>query len=161
MRSALALVVAAGCSFHLHGAGDDTGDASGMAAMVDDTAADFGASDTLDSAVIDPGGAIEPAAFVLGGFHVRGYLGDLVGSAATWADIDTAASGASMTGEAYAQLPIDWGGGHPRGLALNTDDNFTVIYDGELLIPAGDHMVSFDADENGGVKVALQLATKQ
>jgi hypothetical protein len=157
MRSALALVVAAGCSFHLHGAGDDTGDASGMAALVDDTAADFGASDTLDSAVIDPGGAIEPAAFVLGGFHVRGYLGDLVGSAATWADIDTAAAAIPMTGEAYAQLPIDWGGGHPRGLALDTDDKFTVIYDGELLIPAGDHMVSFDADDNAAAQLDQQF----
>jgi hypothetical protein len=157
MRSALALVVAAGCSFHLHGAGDDTGDASSMTALVDDTAADFGASDTLDSAVIDPGGTIEPAAFVLGGFHVRGYLGDLVGSAATWADVDTAANAATMTGEAYAQLPIDWGGGHPRALALNTDDNFTVIYDGELLIPAGDHMVAFDADDNAAAQLDQQF----
>lgn len=156
MRSALALVVATGCSFHLHAGGGM--DATGTASMVDDTAVDFGAAQSLEDAVIDPGGSIEPAAFVLGGLHARGYPGNVVKSKTSWADIEAAATAAGMTGESYEQLSVDWGGSHPRNLTLNTDDNFTALYDGELLIPAGDHTVSFDADDDGAMQLAQQFA---
>jgi hypothetical protein len=152
MRSALVLALATGCSFHLHAGGTD---ASTTGSLIDDTASDFAAAQTLDEAVIDPSGTIEPAAFVLSGLHARGYLRNLVSGATSWADIEAKATDA--TGEGYEQLPADWGGGHPRGLSLNTDDNFTVLYDGELLIPAGDHMLSIDADDDAAAQLGDQF----
>jgi hypothetical protein len=156
MRLALVVAIAAGCSFHTNGNSGDVG--SGSAMMVDDTAADFMADQTLDNASIDPLGSIEPSAFVLGGFHARACLGDVIATSTSWADVETAATTAGLVGEAYEQLPIDWGGSHPRNLSLNTDDNFTVLYDGELLIPAGDHMVSVDVDDYAVLQLDQQVA---
>jgi len=158
MRSAVILALVAGCSFHFNGNGGGS-DADGTASLIDDTAADFAAQQMLDDAVIDPRGALEPAAFVLGGFHARGYLGNVVAGAASWADIETAATTAGITAESYQQLPIDWGGSHPRDLALDTDDNFSVLYDGELLLPAGDHMVSIEVDDNAALQLDQQFLT--
>jgi hypothetical protein len=157
MRRAL-VVALASCSFRTNSASTDAAD---TASLIDDTAADFIADATLVDGVIDPSGAIVPEAFVVGGFHARSYLGNLVKNQASWTGLETAAAAAGLRGEAYAQLPADWTTSHPRGLSLNTDDNFTVLYDGELAVPAGDHTVSVDVDDNALVQIGTLVATAQ
>jgi hypothetical protein len=153
MRHVAVFVLAAGCSFHPN---DTPGDGSGTTAgsLIDDTAVDFMQQPTLDGAAIDPGGFVEPTAFVLGGFHARAYDGTHVSAATTsWMDIETEIAGATARGTAYAQLPANWGGARPKNLALTSDDMWTVVYDGELHVPMGDHTISLDADDAGAMEI--------
>src|SRR3569623_3332109 len=91
-----------GCAFHAHAAGD-AGDDVGSGALVDDTAADFLAVGSLDVGAIDPGGVLEPAAFVLGGLKARAYDGKHISDMTTaWADIETEVAGATVRGTAFA-----------------------------------------------------------
>jgi hypothetical protein len=68
-------------------------------------------------------------------------------------DIETEVAGATARGTAYAQLPANWGGARPKNLALTDDDMWTVIYDGELHVPMGDHTISLDADDAGAMEI--------
>lgn len=150
------LVLACGCSFERGTVVDDAtpGD---QPTLVDDTAAEFAAAALLDGATIDPRGAIEPMAYALNGFQARAYDGKLVaGTTASWTEIEQAASGATLRGAAYQQLPPDtgWGSLHPTGLGLtDTNDNFTVIYEGEVHVAAGDHTIDIDADDAGALEI--------
>lgn len=153
-----AFAVLAGCAFSAHDKGGTGSDGSDGGALVDDTAADFMASDSLTDAVIAPRGALEPAAYSRGGLRARAYDGKHVsGTTASWSDIETEVAGAQLRATAYEQLPASWGNAHPTGLALAGDDNFTVLYDGELLVPAGDHTVDIDADDAGALAIAGQF----
>jgi hypothetical protein len=153
MRHVAVFVLAAGCSFHTTELSGD-GSNSSTGSLIDDTAADFMQVQALDGAAIDPGGFIEPAAFVLGGFHARAYDDKHVSAATTsWMDIETELAGATPRGSAYALLPAAWASGRPRNLALSSDDNWTVIYEGELKVPAGDHTISLDADDAGAMEI--------
>ncbi len=146
-------VLAAGCSFHPN---DNPGDGSDTTtgSLIDDTAVDFMQEQSLDGAALDPGGFVEPAAFVLGGFHARAYDGTHVSAATTsWMDIETEVAGATARGTAYAQLPANWGSARPKNLALTSDDMWTVVYDGELHVPMGDHTISLDADDAGAMEI--------
>ena len=148
-----------GCTFHAHAAGDAGDDDGGSGALIDDTAADFQAAGSLDDGAIDPGGMLEPAAFVLGGLKARAYDGKHISDLTTaWADIETEVAGATVRGTAFAQLPADWGGNRPTGLGLLAatmpNDNFTVLYDGELFVPAGDHTVDIDGDDAAALEIA-------
>jgi hypothetical protein len=157
MRHVGVLVLAAGCGFHMNSNGSDGGggsDAAGTASLIDDTAADFAASDTLDGGVIDPLGSIAPQVLALAGFHARAYDGKHVaGTTTSWAQIETEVAGASVQGAGYQQMPANWGSSRPHGLALTADDNWTVIFEGELEIPAGDHTISLDADDAGAMEI--------
>ena len=153
MRHVAVFVLAAGCSFHPNASPGDGSDTT-TGSLVDDTAVDFMQEQMLDGAAIDPGGFVEPAAFVLGGFHARAYDGKHVsGTTTSWMDIETEVAGATARGTAYAQLPANWGGARPKNLALTADDMWTVIYDGELHVPMGDHMISLDADDAGAMEI--------
>lgn len=149
-------VLACGCSFERGTVVDDAtpGD---HATLVDDTAAEFAVADLIDGATIDPRGAIEPMAYALNGFEARAYDGKLVaGTTASWTEIEQAAAGATLRGAAYQQLPPDagWAGEHPTGLGLTgTSDNFTVIYEGEVRVAAGDHTIDLDADDAGALEI--------
>jgi len=148
-------VLLAGCAFSAHDKDGMTG-GSGSGAFVDDTAADFqgGSGD----AVIDPRGTLEPAAYSRGGLRARAYDGKHVtGTTASWAEIETEVASAQLRGIAYEQLPANWMGGHPSGLALTGDDNFTVIYEGELYVTPGDHVVDIDGDDAGALAIGGQF----
>lgn len=156
MRLALVALLA-GCTFHAHAAGDGGHD-PGSGALIDDSAADFQALASLDDGAIDPGGVLEPAAFAPGGLRARAYDGKLIsGTTTAWADIETAVAAATLRGTAFEQLPANWGGAHPLGLGLTADqmpdDNFTVIYDGELFVTAGDHTVDVDGDDAAALEI--------
>jgi len=157
MRFALVALLA-GCAFHAHAAGGDDG-SGGPTALIDDTAADFqqGSSFSYEG-VIDPLGTLQPQAYALGGFHARAYDGKHVsGTTQSWQEIETEVAAATLRGTAYMQLPANWGGGHPMNLGLSAaqmpDDNFTVIYEGELSVPAGDHAIDIDADDAGAIEI--------
>src|SRR5574338_327861 len=149
-------VLACGCSFE-HGAAVDDGFPGDRLTLVDDTAADFASADVIDGATIDPRGAVEPIAYALNGFKARAYDGKLVsGETASWSEIEQAAAAATLRGAAYQQLPPDagWAGEHPTGLGLTgTSDNFTVIYEGEVHVTAGDHTIDIDADDAGALQI--------
>ncbi len=153
------LVLVCGCSYEPGTYPPDGGTAGDQVTLVDDTAADFGAAETLDAVAIDPRGALEPVAYALNGLRARAYDGQHVsGTTASWQEIEQAVSGATRRGAAYQQVPPDggWGSTHPAGLGLtSTNDDFTVLYDGELRVPPGDHTIEFDADDAG----ALELDT--
>ena len=150
------LFVLAGCAFSAHDKGGTMG-GSGSDALVDDTAADFQGGGG-DAAVIDPRGTLEPAAYSRGGLRARAYDGKHVsGTTASWGDIETQVAGATLRGIAYEQLPANWMGGHPNGLALTGDDNFTVIYEGELNVPAGDHTIDIDGDDAAALAIGGQF----
>src|SRR5262249_12084561 len=84
--------------------------------------------------------------FVWNGLRARASrVDDFVTLTSTWAQLDSLF--APTDGFAWGQVPTDWQGGHPRGLQLNTDENFTVVYDGDLLMPAGDSPIFLHADD--------------
>ncbi|MBV8758049.1 MAG: hypothetical protein JO257_12255 [Deltaproteobacteria bacterium] len=163
MRRAVLVLVSA-CGFHSTSAHPDGGDGSATASIVDDTAAEFAAG-SADGAAIDPRGTVEPAAYVLGGWRASAYDGNQVGGKTSWAALQTALAAATARGIGFEALPTDWMNGRPNGLALTSSDNFTVVYDGELLVTAGDHMISLDADDDAAIEIAgaftrVSLATK-
>lgn len=156
MRLVAACALVAACGFSAREKGDDAG-SNGGGVLVDDTAADFMGGSGSD-VVIDPRGTLEPAAYSRGGLRARAYDGKHVsGTTASWSDIETEVASASLRGIAYEQLPANWMNGHPNGLALTGDDNFTVIYEGELFVPAGDHVVDIDGDDAAALSIGGQF----
>ncbi len=158
--AALASGLALGaCGFEVAG---DGGPIPVEVVLVDDTAADFAANVGLIDAVIAPRGVIEPAAFVLGGLHARAYAGNLLGDSDTWDTAVAEAAGADVLGEGYRQLPRDWAltlPNRPRGLGIQDTDNWTVHYDGEILLPTGTVALELEADDRAIAYVALDGTT--
>lgn len=156
MRTRWLFVLACGCSFESGTVVDDAAP-DNQVTVVDDTAADFASADVLDGATIDSRGAIEPMSYALGGFKARAYDGQLVTSTtANWSEIEQAAAGATLRGAAYQQVPpaAGWAGVHPTGLGLTgTSDNFSVLYEGEFHVTAGDHTIDIDADDAGALEI--------
>lgn len=151
------------CGFSVAGgSGGDGGPVPGEVVLVDDTAAEFAANVTLTDAVIAPRGVIEPAAVVLGGLHARAYAGNLLGDNDTWDTAIAEAAGADALGEGYRQVPADWAPtvpNRPRGLGIEGTDNWTVHYDGEILLPAGTVALELDANDRAIAYVALDGMT--
>jgi PA14 domain len=102
-------------------------------------------------------GAVTPDGFVLGGLHARGFQAQLVDPGEDMAKILIDAAAATQLGAGYAQVPIDWGNGRPKGLGLVNDGNFTVIYDGEILLPKGEVTLEASVDD----RAVIELLGKQ
>jgi hypothetical protein len=143
---AMCLVVLGACRFHSPVDGAAT-------AVIDDSAADFAQSSQLVDAVIATRGAIEPNAYATGGLHATSYLNDATHDGAHWADVMAALP--APLAEGYGQVPRDWGTtDRPHGLALTSDDNFTIVYDGEIQLPSGDSTLVVDGDDRAIVQIA-------
>jgi len=145
----------AGCGFAATLPG---GGAEETVTLVDDSAAEL-AGGTLVDGVITPAGVIEPAAFVRGGLHARGFLADLVDDADTYEDVVAETVALAETGAGYRQVPTTWLADRPRGLGLTSSANFTVLYDGEILLPAGTLQLEANVSERAIVQVALDGTT--
>ncbi|HLL21375.1 MAG TPA: PA14 domain-containing protein [Kofleriaceae bacterium] len=145
LRWALPLLGACGFSNNL--ASDD---APGDEITIIDDALDGIATDGV---VRD--GALEPDGFVVGGLHARGFQVMLVDPAEDFTKVLADAAAATPTGTGYGQVPVSWGGARPRGLGLTGDSAFTVIYDGEILLPKGEIKLEADIDDRGLVELAL------
>ena len=148
---ALLTVATAGCSFAPTGPGsgiDAPGVQPGHGQIVDDAVEDF-TGELGDGAVLAARGAIEMSASVGGGLHARGCDQNLINNdpTITFATLDQRC--AAPLGSAYAQTPRDYGNNdRPRGLGLKSNDHFTVLYDGEVFLPAGSGVVTFDVDDS-------------
>lgn len=140
--------------------GDDDIPPGMQVTLVDDTAADFAAHTALTGGVVAARGAIEPEAFVLGGLRARAYAGNNVADDSTFDSV--AANVGPVIGTGYRQVPADWanlGSGRPKGLGLTSGSNFTLILDGEVLLPAGSPALVVNADDRAVVQVALDGTT--
>ena len=158
----LGAVWATACSFSIAPSGGDDDPVGGQRTITDDTAADFAAHAELHDGVIAARGAIEPAAFVVGGLHARAYAGNLMDDASTWDSVVADTASRPLLGEGYRHVPTDWSPDaikRPRGLGITTTGNFTVLYDGEILLPAGEVMLQVAGDERVVVQVALDGST--
>ncbi|MBA3503864.1 MAG: PA14 domain-containing protein [Myxococcota bacterium] len=142
----------AACSFSTTIGGGDDDDAPTLT-LVDDDLADGVARDGVVVA-----GRLEPDGFVLGGLHARAFQSALVDSGEDFAKVLADAATATQTGTGYAQLPANWGGARPKGLGLRLDGGFTVIYDGEILLPKGETSLEIDADDRALVEVLGTVA---
>jgi hypothetical protein len=149
MRASVILTVACACSFEPQKSGLGPGEQ--LVTLVEDTEVELASSETLSEGIVTPGGTIEPHAFVLDGLRARAYQTaiPLDEGITTFADVETALAAAPQTARrtAYGQLPVNWGGERPRGLGLTSDETFTIIFDGELALIAGDNLVEIDADD--------------
>lgn len=129
------------------------------AAIVDDTAEDFAAHAQLVDGVVTPWGRIEPDAFVLGGLHAVAYPNNRVMPGDTFEDVAARLAAEPALGAAYRQVPVDWGNSaRPAGLGLTANNNYTVLYAGEVLLPRGAVVLEVEADTRGVVEVALDGA---
>lgn len=155
VRWSLATVALGACGFS---ATLGAGDREETVTLVDDSAAELAAG-TLVDGVVTPAGVIEPAAFVLGGLHARGYQADLVDDNDTYDDVAAEAMALTEAGAGYRQVPTRWLAERPRGLGLTSSGNFTVLYDGEILLPAGTLELEADVSERAVVQVALDGTT--
>ncbi|HEY4058566.1 MAG TPA: PA14 domain-containing protein [Kofleriaceae bacterium] len=163
MRAAAFLVVTAmlgGCGFKVGSStsGDDAGGDDATETphpIVDDTADEFNEHlSSLADGVIASRGAIEPAGFVTDGLHARAYTTTgLVTATATWDGIVAAL--ANQVGEAWSVVPKDWSHDRPFGLGLTSSDNFTLIFDGEVKLPAGNVDVGMDIDDHALLQISL------
>ncbi len=158
----------AACSFGAPGGseGDGVPDAhgSGIADQrVDDVESDF-AMGTLTEGVVAPRGAVEPMPYASGRLVARGYTGysgNRVVAGAEIAAIETMLGG-FQTGTALADpndpLPL----ARPLGLSFRAGcGECTVLYDGELDLPAGDHEVRFDVDDDVILEVTDGAETRR
>jgi hypothetical protein len=126
----------------------------GPTAVIDDTAADFAQQSQLVDATIATRGAIEPTAYATSGLHATSYLNDATHDGAHWADV--MAGLGTPVANGYGQVPRDWGTtDRPHGLALTDNDNFTIVYDGEIQLPNGDSTLVVDGDDRAIVQIAL------
>jgi PA14 domain len=99
------------------------------------------------------GGNVTPDGFVLGGLHARGFQAQLVDNGEDMAKILLDAAASTQLGAGYAQVPIDWGNGRPKGLGLTNDSSFTVIYDGEILLPKGEVTLEASVDDRAVIEL--------
>jgi subtilisin-like proprotein convertase family protein len=157
MRCVLLLALAAGCSFAPSGdtvAADDGGpddDAGNLPVTLrDDSASDFAVEGaTLDSAVVEPWGAIAPAAFHVGGLVARAANSERFTEpdTATWAMVT--GSSAAGTG-VYARALT----GDPDGVGLDSGDSWTYWAEGEVWLDAGETTFLVDIDDAGFIEIA-------
>ncbi len=145
----VAFVVAlAGCGFTLtSGTGGDDVPEGDRITLTDDTEQDFTTNAGVTDAEIAKRGALEPAAFVLGGLHGRAFAGEHVLPTSTYATA-LAAVGPEL-GAAYRQVPSEWDAtqDRPRGLSINTPTDYTVLHSGEILLPLGSVTLEVHADD--------------
>jgi hypothetical protein len=121
--------------------------------LVDDTPDDFVTGELIDG-VVTPWGTLEPAAFVIGGLHARAFAGNQVAADDTFEAV--AAKLGAAIGAGYRQLLVDHGAaGRPRGLGLARSTDYTVLYEGEILLSIGIQELEVVADDRAVVELAL------
>jgi len=151
VRASWVLAGVAACSFST--TIDNAPDDGQTLTITDDT---FGDGTVTDGVAA---GTVEPDGFVLGGLHARAFQSALVDNGEDFAKVLADAAAATQLGAGYAQVPTNWAGGRPRGLGLTADSTFSVVYDGELLLPSGEVTLEAQVDDRGLVQVALDPAT--
>lgn len=155
-RGVLSLALVAGCSFSPSGenpADDDGGVDDGgnrLATLRDDSAADFAqAGAVADDLVIEPWGAVAPAAYHVGGLlaHAANDQRFSEPDTATWETV----VGASADGTGVWSRPLE---GDPIGVGLASGDTWTYWAEGEVWLDAGETTFLVDVDDAGFIEIA-------
>jgi hypothetical protein len=147
--------LAAGCTFSApEGSDDDGGGGGDVRTLVDDTADDFADPSAVTEVVIHPRGAIEPATYVLGGMQMTAYAQALLtGPTVGWAQLETALQSRKPTGGRLGVPPeFNIGLGRPAGIGLGVNDDFTLVFRGEIYLDAA---TSFTLESDGPSRVEI------
>jgi subtilisin-like proprotein convertase family protein len=149
--------LAAGCSFTPPGGGGGGGggDDDDVETFVDDTEQDFADPRALVGAALHRRGAIDPETYAVGGLHMTAYRQAILqaGNTVTWAQLETMVQGTTPTGTRQAaQVEDNYGNSQPFGLGLNTIDNFTLVYRGEVYLEG---TTAFTLDSDGPAVVEI------
>lgn len=143
-----------GCSFTP--SGDGPGDDGGVegdgrsVSLRDDTVADFAVVGAVaDELVIEPWGAIAPAAYHAGGLLAHASNSERFGEPAdaTWTQV----LGNGFAGTGLWTRPLD---GDPIGVGLDSGDTWTYWAEGEIWLDAGETTFLVDADDGGFIEIA-------
>ncbi|KAB2885114.1 MAG: hypothetical protein F9K40_22390, partial [Kofleriaceae bacterium] len=139
-RGVLSLALVAGCSFTPSGAADDDDDGGAdddagnrTVFLRDDTVADFAVVGAVtEDLVIEPWGAVAPAAFHAGGLraHAANTQRFSEPDEATW----TMVTGDGANGTGFWTRPLF---GDPVGVGLDSGDTWTYWAEGEVWLDAG------------------------
>jgi subtilisin-like proprotein convertase family protein len=158
-RGVLSLALAgccfAGCSFTPSGGtaddvGDDDDGVTVPASFRDDAATDFAVAGAIsDNLVIEPWGAIAPAAYQAGGLvaHAANTQRFTQPGSTTWETV----VGASAAGTGLWTHPLE---GDPIGVGLDSGDSWTYWAEGEVYLDAGETTFLVDIDDSGFVEIA-------
>lgn len=152
--AAVLVTAAAGCGFHPGGDPADAGiiDDGGNRTITlrADTAADFMIPGTVHEAlVIEPWGALAPAAYHAGGLLSHASNTQRFSNAieATWAQVvDGDAAGTGFMTRSLS--------GDPPGVGLDSGDSWTYWAEGEIWLEAGTTTFLIDADDAGFIDIA-------
>ena len=157
MRAVVFLFVAA-CSFAPRANAPDAGPPGIPGSIVEDMASDF--TGTLTGGVVDPLGALAPETYVVGGLHAKGFKQKGIDGNT---DLDNLPDLGPSSGEMYG-LPLagTWPNtttktnptSFPPGMNINTMDNWTVVVDGEIELPAGPTTLVVTADDTAVLEIA-------
>ncbi|MBZ0238485.1 MAG: proprotein convertase P-domain-containing protein, partial [Deltaproteobacteria bacterium] len=156
-RGVLSLALVAGCSFTPSGAADDDDDGGAdddagnrTVFLRDDTVADFAVVGAVtEDLVIEPWGAVAPAAFHAGGLraHAANTQRFSEPDEATW----TMVTGDGANGTGFWTRPLF---GDPVGVGLDSGDTWTYWAEGEVWLDAGMTTFLVDADDAGFLELA-------
>lgn len=148
--------MASGCGFHPGGAAPDDGgiddDGGGLVSVTlrHDSVDDFTVTGTLaETLVIEPWGALAPAAYHAGALlaHAANTQRFTEAVDATWAQVtDGAPAGTGFMSRSIA--------GDPFGVGLDSGDTWTFWAEGEIWLDAGPTTFVVDADDQGFIEIA-------
>lgn len=159
----------AGCTFSAPG--DGSGDNDDVRTLVDDSAEDFADPSGLVEAVLHPRGAIDPETYAIGGLHMTAHARDILqpNNTVTWAQLETMVQGTPATGSRQAVPPdSEFGGTQPFGVGLKVDDDFTLVFRGEIYLDGpttftlesdGPSLVQIDTDGTYGHQLYDQVGS--
>lgn len=117
-----------------------------------DSADDFAAAGHVAiGAAIDRRGALEPYAYYTGGVIVRGAAGAITSSAATWDQV--AAFSATPVVAIARSTDVSWSSAAPPGVGLVDGNDWSLRFEGEIWLEAGDWTFSMLADDHGFLDV--------
>jgi hypothetical protein len=154
-------LVAASCSFDPAGVGGrdafvDPGDDGGGVPRTwrHDSVEDFAVAEArLEQAIVEPWGAIGPAAYLTGGLLARGSNSQLFTNPD--GDVWPTLAAATSAGFGVSELaPVDWGFDYPRGVSISNGDTFTYWLEGEVWLGAGEHAWELTVDDVGFLELA-------
>lgn len=148
MRWILPVVLVAACGFEAPIGGGSAGDDT----IVDD---DFEGGTTIDSTV-EPFGAIEPAVHAYGGLRMDAYNAPLVmpSNTVSWEQLETQLAARKPTGSRLAASIDVVYGERPYGVGLATDNNFTLVFRGEIYLE-GPTALTLEGDGPSMVQLAV------
>ena len=121
----------------------------------DDSADDFGAGAALTSAFVDPGGAVEPAAYYTGGLLQGASDTGVIAAAAsaTWDQVQAMPSTGRLS--ITRSVGLEWGTATPAGVGLTNGDTWTSWFEGEVFLEAGRWTFIYYADDQGFVELGV------